>query len=73
MESVLNYCIELMQWIPKEVILTIVIVVLLTEATKSGLKSLEDYLEEKKENRSSFSIILKSSLFRYGVLSDLLY
>jgi hypothetical protein len=54
MEVITNYLKELLEWIPKEVILSVFIVVVITEITKKSLEVLEKKLEEKKQKQIKF-------------------
>ena len=54
MEIINNYLNELLHWIPKEVILAVVLVVVMTEITKQSLAKLEVILEEKKGKEIKF-------------------
>lgn len=54
MEVITNYLKELLEWIPKEVILAVFIVVVITEITKKSLEVLEKKLEEKKQKQIKF-------------------
>lgn len=48
MTALTNYFEELLNWIPKEVGIAVVIVIFLTEVTKKAVKKLEEKLESKK-------------------------
>lgn len=54
MDIITNYLKELLDWIPKEVILAVLIVVVLTEFTKKALAILEEKLEAKKGKQIKF-------------------
>jgi len=49
-----DYVKDLLQTIPKEVIIAVIIVVVLTECTKKGLAKLEEKLEAKKGKEIKF-------------------
>lgn len=54
MDVITNYFRELLEAIPKELILAVLLVVVLTELTKIGLTYLENYLETKKGKQIKF-------------------
>lgn len=54
MDFITDYLKEIVNWLPKEVIVAVLVVVLLTEFTKRSLKVLEEKLEQKKGKEIKF-------------------
>lgn len=54
MDLITDYLKEFLEWLPKEVLLAVLIVVVLTECTKRALKVLEEKLEAKKGKEIKF-------------------
>lgn len=51
MEVITNYLKELLESIPKEVVIAILLVVILAECTKRAVSKLEEYLENKYQKQ----------------------
>lgn len=54
MDLITDYLKEFLEWLPKEVLLAVLIVVVITECTKRALKVLEEKLEAKKGKEIRF-------------------
>lgn len=54
MEIILNYLKEVLEYLPKEVIISVFVVIFLTELTKNLFSKLENYFETKKGKEIKF-------------------